>query len=145
MRRRPALGISTSRLRHRHDSSPRNIHVVAAAVPRLVSTEYPSRGRGVAATRPGRRRRESRRSRLWLRAKPNAVHPRWRAFAPNFEELHENTRYEEREDEFDIVEAAPAASAPQGLPDRVDVLGVGGVGGRKRSADEACGVRDGVR
>ncbi|EGB12651.1 hypothetical protein AURANDRAFT_8607, partial [Aureococcus anophagefferens] len=27
----------------------------------------------------------------------------WRAFAPGFEELHENTRHEEREDEFDTV------------------------------------------
>ena len=34
----------------RRDPSPRNIHVAAAASPRPVSTEYPRRGRGVAAT-----------------------------------------------------------------------------------------------
>ena len=39
--------MSTSR--RRRDSPPRNIHV--AASPRLVSTECPRRGRGVAATR----------------------------------------------------------------------------------------------
>ena len=33
----------------RRDSSPRNVHVAAAASPRPVSAEYPRRGRGVAA------------------------------------------------------------------------------------------------
>ena len=49
--------------------SPRNIHVAAAAAPRLVSAEYPRRGRGGAATfdgistsRPRRRRDSSRRN-----------------------------------------------------------------------------------
>ena len=35
---------------HRQDNT-RNIHVAAAASPRLVSTEHPRRGRGVAASR----------------------------------------------------------------------------------------------
>ena len=35
----------------RRDSSPRNIRVPDAASPRLVSTKYPRRSRGVAATR----------------------------------------------------------------------------------------------
>ena len=41
--------MSASRPRPRRDSSPRKIRVAAAAVPRLVSTEDPRRGRGVAA------------------------------------------------------------------------------------------------
>ena len=53
-----------SRPRRRRDPSPRNIHVAAAASPRLVSTDYPRLGRGVAVTwlhvistsRPRRRR-----------------------------------------------------------------------------------------
>ena len=40
-------GLSTSRPRRRRDSSPRTIHVPAAAVPR--STDYPRPGRGGAA------------------------------------------------------------------------------------------------
>ena len=42
-------GRSASRPRRRRDSSPRKIHVAAA---RLVSAEYPRRGRGAAATLP---------------------------------------------------------------------------------------------
>ena len=49
--RRRLHGLSTSRPRRRRDSSPQNIHVAAAASPRLASTDYPRRGRGVAATR----------------------------------------------------------------------------------------------
>ena len=43
-------GISTSQPRRRRNSSPQNIHVAAAASPRLVSTEYRRGSRGVAAT-----------------------------------------------------------------------------------------------
>ena len=55
--------IATSRLRRRRDSASRSSHVVAAAAPRLASTEYPRRSRG--ATRlhristSARRRRDS--------------------------------------------------------------------------------------
>ena len=42
--------ISTSRPRRRRDSSPRNIHVAAAASPRLFAAEYPRLSRGVAAS-----------------------------------------------------------------------------------------------
>ena len=46
-----ACGMSTSRPRRRRDSSPQNIHVVAAVAPRPVSAEYPRRSRGGAAAR----------------------------------------------------------------------------------------------
>ena len=52
-------GICTSQPRRRRDSSPRNLHVPAAAAPRLVSTKYPRRSRGGGGARfdlhPGNR------------------------------------------------------------------------------------------
>ena len=38
----------------------------------------------------------------------------WRAYAPNFEELHENITYNEREDEFDVAERKRPLSDPSG-------------------------------
>ena len=50
---------------------------------------------------------------LWASADSRS----WRAFAPGFEELHENTRHDEREDEFDVVLAPdPATQRPHRAP-----------------------------
>ena len=43
--------LDSAHVSRRRDSFPRNIHVAAAASPQLVSTEYPRRSRGGAATR----------------------------------------------------------------------------------------------
>ena len=45
--------ISASRPRRRRDSSPRSVHVAAAASPRRISAEYPRGSRGVATTTRG--------------------------------------------------------------------------------------------
>ena len=59
----------------------------------------------------------------------------WRAYAPNFEEVHENVAYAEREDEFDLVDEPPRRTYVQ--PElRVDV------GSRPSLFDEASSSDD---
>jgi COMPASS component SWD1 len=49
----------------------------------------------------------------------------WSAFAPDFKELEENVEYIEREDEFDVVDAAAARRAAEAAyDDDVDVMTV---------------------
>ncbi len=51
------------------------------------------------------------------------VQANWSAFAPDFKELEENIEYTEREDEFDVVDAATAASSKENAQDEdVDVF-----------------------
>lgn len=45
---------------------------------------------------------------IWVTAPADT----WSAFAPGFEELEENNVYEEREDEFDIVNNDPPLYLP---------------------------------
>ena len=61
----------------------------------------------------------------------------WRAYAPNFEEVHENVAYAEREDEFDLVDEPPRRAHAYVQPElRVDV------GSRPSLFDEASSSDD---
>ena len=123
----------------RRDSSPRNTRVAAAASPRLVSTEYPRRSRGGAATRlrglstspAAARRRDSSPRNIHIAAaaaSPTEYPPRGRGASPRLASAGPRSlgrpRIREREA---VMEVRPAAAAllPEPRPrlsDRKSVL-----------------------